>query len=211
MKSVRLSFLASAVILVLSTALPVRAANILTYSGNGYVALGKNQSAPSASAYVPFDGNTNAQEYFFTGNAYQGESVSILVGGFSLTFTAPVGQPFQVGQTYEMPRGGLYITYPNSTPIFSFSGNGNGDNTARALFTILELTGNDAPNNLGLTSFAADFLEIDGGGYAGRQTIGSIRFNSDIPVSVPEASTTATLGLGLSFLAALGRRRQHAH
>lgn len=207
MKLVRLPSLVGTLILILSSAASVRAADILAYSGNGYVALGQNQSAPSATANITFDGDPTAREYFFSGNTSQGETVSIFADGFSLTFTAPVGQPFQIGQTYEMPRGGLYITYPNSTPIFQFWGNGKGDNTAQAFFTILDLEGSDAPNNLGLRSFAADFVEIDGGGYAGRQTIGSIRYNSDIPVAVPEASTAGLFMLGMFGIGLLRNKR----
>jgi len=46
-----------------------------------------------------------------------------------------------------------------------------------------------------LTKFAADFIQFEKFG-PGQFTQGSIRFNSDIPLTVPEPSTFALAALG---------------
>ena len=83
---------------------------------------------------------------------------------------------------------------------FSLTGNGRGDNTLTATFTVLEATYNQSS----LVSFAADFIQYDEG-KADEWEQGSIRFNSSIPV--PEPSTLILAAPGLFGLVFMVRRR----
>jgi len=94
-----------------------------------------------------------------------------------------------------------------SEPGFWFAGNGRGDNEITGYFNVLEISYGP---NYELASFAVDFVQNDENGYLG-QSIGSLRFNSDIPLrgtlSAPEPTTLALLCAALGAITWVTRNR----
>lgn len=191
----------------------------LFYAGDGAVPTALRKG-PAASDTVDFSSDISLVASDTPGTASQGESVSFYFLGpsssgsvFDLSFTAPAGQLLQAGNTYRITEGGLSVTYPLTTALMTFVGNGVSEPIYSGYFKILELTGTLQPDGSGLTSFAADFDVIDGGGtLAGSETIGSIRYHSSIPVpSVPEPTEVLILAGGFVAIQSLDlyrRRRQ---
>jgi hypothetical protein len=107
-----------------------------------------------------------------------------------------------VGPNFSLPVVG---SYPNAVRFpFQYTqtgmvldGDGRGDNTLTGSFQVLEAVFDGSGN---LQKFAADFVQYDEG-FLDRWNIGSIRFNSDIPITpVPEPSTVAPAALGAAAL-----------
>jgi hypothetical protein len=100
------------------------------------------------------------------------------------------------GPNHTLPSVGTYSNaerygFQGNNPGLDFSGDGSGPNTVEGQFQVLEISSN---------SLAIDFLQHDGD-FPQYFTEGSIRVNSDIPITVPEPSTLALLGLvALLFL-----------
>jgi hypothetical protein len=87
--------------------------------------------------------------------------------------------------------------YPFATaghPGLDFSGDGRGNGTLTGFFQVLQADFTSAGN---LSAYAADFTQYDSGNVRAWET-GSIRFNSDIPITfVPEPTTATLLLLGM--------------
>jgi hypothetical protein len=93
------------------------------------------------------------------------------------TYTDAVRFPFQTG----------------TQPGLSFTGNNFGDNTLTGSFNVLDAEFDGSGK---VSSFAADFTQYDEGNTT-RWNQGSIRYNSDIPITpVPEPSTVTLLAIG---------------
>lgn len=96
--------------------------------------------------------------------------------------------------------------FPFQSPVnpgLTFAGNGRGNNTLTGSFKVLDVT---YGVNGTVLSFAADFVQYDEG-MLNRWNVGSIRYNSDIPVaSVPEPSGLVLFGLAAAAVLPIARR-----
>ena len=132
-----------------------------------------------------------------------GNTISVTIlnsggDGWRVDFGAPNKAPLAVGSYPHASRYPFNVTSPG----LAFSGYHRGDNTLSGSFEVREVA---LQPNKKMEKFAADFIQYDE-----RQltawNIGSIRYNSDIPLgSVPEPST---LVLSILALAALPTRRR---
>lgn len=121
-----------------------------------------------------------------------------------LDFAAPSGVPLSVGSYLGATR---WPFQDAEKPGLSFSGNGRGNNRLTGMFNVLEVEYSPAGE---VASFAADFLQYDEG-IESWWNQGSIRYNSDIAISVvPEPASHAVFAMGLIALFALQRRRNAA-
>lgn len=111
-----------------------------------------------------------------------------------LDFAGPYGQELQPGAYLNATR---YPFQNFNVPGLSFYGNGRGDNQDSGYFDVLQATyGSDGS----VLSFAADFLQIDENNTAAWSR-GSFRYNSDVPLTIPEPASIALVGLGLAGIA----------
>jgi len=121
-----------------------------------------------------------------------------------LDFSAPFDAPLAVGTYQGATRWPFQAA---STPGLSFSGNGRGDNTLTGSFNVFEVVYGAGGS---LQSFAADFVQYDEG-LQSWWNVGSVRFNSGVPIAVvPEPSVPLLLTLGAAAVIALTRRRRAA-
>lgn len=125
-------------------------------------------------------------------------------GGFSwgVAFGAPHDQP--------RLSPGLYLGVTSDVapvawgPSLSFSGEGHGATTHDGWFKVIEITW--SPDFSAVESAAIDF--VWGRSNSVLETRGSLRWNSNIPLSpVPEPSGPALVG-GVGYLSLLRRRRR---
>jgi hypothetical protein len=121
-----------------------------------------------------------------------------------LDFSAPHNAPLVVGTYQGATRWPFQAT---TAPGLSFSGNGRGNNTLTGSFNVHEISyGADGT----VLSFAVDFVQYDEG-IQSWWNVGSIRFNSDVPITaVPEPSALLLLSLGAAGVITVARRRRAA-
>lgn len=181
-----------------SAAIPL--ANQLAYGGNGYVAGGKTDTISSLDG---FD---------FTVSLFDRQSLTIYVNDFAsnpdaqdtqffmLMLAAPGNATLQPG-LYE---GATRAPFQGALePGLWFAGNGRGSNQITGEFRILDI----AFDGDRLGSLAVDFVQNEENGYLG-QTVGSLRYQSLVPLSpVPEASAITMTLVALGGIAIIGRRR----
>lgn len=158
---------------------------------------------------------TPDQGFEFTATQNFDNGVSFAVNDFStnpdywathwwyLDFAAPNMDPLTVG-TY---LGATRFPFQSlGEPGLNFSGNGRGNNTLTGQFSVLEA--NYALDG-SILSFAADFKQYDEA-FESWWNVGSIRYNSSIPISpVPEPSTLALLfaGVAVTFIVSRGKEK----
>ena len=115
---------------------------------------------------------------------------------WSLDFAGPMDQPLQVGHYGNATR---YPFQDNSVPGLNFSGNGRGNNELTGYFDVLEVNYDGSGNVL---AFAADFTQYDEN-IQHNWNIGSVRYNSSLPVTVVPEPLSSTLfivgGASLGF------------
>lgn len=159
---------------------------------------------------------TPAMGFDFTASRNFDNGVSFAINDFAtnlnfqatrwwhLDFSAPLDAPLSVGNYARATRWPFQAT---DAPGLNFDGNGRGNNTLTGSFQILEAT--YAASGEVLT-FAADFRQYDEG-VQGWWNMGSIRYNSDIPISpIPEPSTALLLCAGIGVLMPFARRPKKA-
>ncbi|MBL8483972.1 MAG: PEP-CTERM sorting domain-containing protein [Rhodocyclaceae bacterium] len=121
-----------------------------------------------------------------------------------LDFSAPFDAPLAVG----IYQGATRWPFQAATePGLDFSGNGRGNNTLTGSYNVLEVAYGASG---AVESFAADFIQYDEG-FQSWWNVGSIRFNSDVPITgVPEPSAPLLLSFGVAAVVAIARRRKLA-
>jgi len=138
---------------------------------------------------------------------------------FSIERDAPYGDPLRDWWTLELaaPFGDLLTVglYEDATrwpfqaddaPGLTFSGNHRGNNRNLGFFEVLEAT----YDSLGaLESFAVDFTQY-GEQNLDRWIVGQLRYNSEVPLNVPEPGTLLLLFIGLFGLTIASTRTRSA-
>jgi hypothetical protein len=120
-------------------------------------------------------------------------SVNFNLGNGSLAWSLDlVGPNSSLATAGSYPNAERYPFQPPGKPGLALSGNGRGDNELTGSFNVLEAVF-DATGNL--QQYAVDFVQYDEK-VATKWNYGSLRFNSDIPINVPEPSTFALLAIG---------------
>jgi uncharacterized repeat protein (TIGR01451 family) len=120
-------------------------------------------------------------------NYDNGVSFSVDYGSewWYLDFAAPYDQTLVEGVYENATR---FPFQSSSQPGLSFSGSGRGCNTLYGRFEVLEAVYDGSGN---VISFAADF-EQHCGQPSAPPLYGAIRYNSEIPITVPTTTTTST-------------------
>jgi len=189
---------------ILCAASSALGASFLFYTGNGYVAGGNTDTVSSLDGFefLVFP-SSHTQAWFFIDD-FATNPVFQDAQFFSVFLDAPSGSDLHVGD------------YPNATrapfeapgvPGLWFAANGRGDNEITGSFRILDIGFNPAGE---IATLAVDFIQNDENGFLG-QSRGSLRYNSDIPITV--VSEPSTLAVALLLLAAFvyrAPRRRHA-
>ena len=127
-------------------------------------------------------------------------AVTLSGGGYGLTLVEP---------NYSLPTVGYY----DNVTRWPFMGNGagmwftapgRGDNQISGWFDVYEATYNPDGS---VKSFAVNFQQFDET-FTTEWTMGAIRYNSSLPINVPEPSSAALVLLGVTalFLARQWRR-----
>lgn len=185
------------ILFFLAFAFSIRAATVLNFAGQGYIPQNHEWVfTPSANFEIGFHSSIvyqnprNGIEFYTDGQAFNQSWSLILVGAH--------GEDLHVGRYENAQRFGSW-----NNPTMDFYGAGRGLNDAVGWFEILELTWGD---NYRPTVLAVDFYSESFPNASHSKTTGSLRFNSDIPLSpVPEPSS-ALLILG-TLLSLTCRRR----
>ncbi len=125
------------------------------------------------------------------------DSVHLGAGGYELTI---------VGPGLTLPTVGFYANatrwpFMGSGPGMAFTGPGRANNTLTGWFNVLQA---DYDASGQPAAFAVDFLQYDEG-IQSWWNIGSIRYNSTIPIPEPSAVSICAIALMAAFLR--GRRR----
>lgn len=158
------------VITILATTPPVTA---FYYYGAGYV------SEDSSGLYNSANGDTIGASVNYDGG------VSLSINGtndwWDLDFAAPASAPLTTGTYLGAAR---FPFQSSSQPGLSFDGDGCGDNTLTGYFTVLDIVYNGST----VVSFAADFVQYDEGSLTS-WNVGSIRYNSTVPLTLPPPPT----------------------
>lgn len=170
----------------------VSAATILAVQGNGFILNGTEvMSEPTWSAVSrpTFVGETRFWTFLFTGPESQFWGISL-------------GVPHD----QSMITPGLYLGVTDVTPAtwgssLSITGHGQGANTHEGWFHILEWESNPLG---GVTAAAVDFQWGREGSPTG--ITGSMRFNSDRPINVPEPIGVITYSIAFAGLFFLRKR-----
>jgi len=205
--SYRKIFSTLAALMLFALSIPAHAAFILSFdsSPNSWVGQGESRFI------TPDDGYTfNARSNFDNGLS------------FNISRGAPFGDPLRDWWTLDLaaPFENLLTVglYENATrwPFqavdaagLTFSGNHRGNNRNLGFFEVLEATYD--PFGV-IESFAVDFTQYDEQNL-NKWIVGKLRFNSQIPVNVPEPGTMLLLlvGLfGLTIASIRARRKQRA-
>lgn len=176
------------------------AATSLVFTGKGFTTQGKVWSllGTDYTRTTPIDTsvtNMAGVSYFF-----RGEDVDLLrLPWWNIHLAAPAGQILGIGTYSNTVYNGFAV---DGSPSFILSGDGRVDPRMSGTFTVLEIEW--APVGSYATKIAVDFSVSDSTGE--NTAFGSLRYNSDIPVSpVPEPSTSI---LGLLSLALVVRRKR---
>lgn len=175
-------------------------ANQLAYGGNGYVAGGKTDTISSLDG---FD---------FTVSLNDRHSLTIHINDFASNpdfqdtqfFMLMLAAPSNLELKPGLYQGATRAPFQTAQePGLWFAGNGRGSNQITGEFRILDITFDG--DRLG--SLAVDFVQNEENGYLG-QTVGSLRYQSLVPLSpVPEASAITMTLVAAGGLAAVCRRR----
>jgi len=136
-------------------------------------------------------------------NYDNGVSFSIIGANYSRWWYLDFAAPGEVELTPGIFLGATRWPFQDyGSPGLSFSGNGNGNNELTGHFTVLEVSYGGGGV---IQSFAADFTQYDGG-LPNEWNVGSIRYNSLIPI--PEPGTLSLLGsAAFAYLLRLRRLR----
>lgn len=174
----------------------VSAATVLSFYGPGYIAQGKEWIlTPEGGYFIRADENRGFQNprhqlgfYFSSGE---------LRISWDLDFSARGEADLMPGMYLGATRYGW-----DNTPKLDLHGDGRGSNQVLGQFTILEMSWNEDNSP---ATMAVDFIHFSEG-QSTNWTMGSFRYNSDIPLSqVPEPGTVTLL---LLPLLGLTRRRR---
>ncbi|MDR3405971.1 MAG: putative Ig domain-containing protein [Chthoniobacter sp.] len=158
--------------LTFSVASPVTA-SAFYYNGVGYVA----GAGGGSGLDLPVNGSV------FSGSENYDQGVSIAINGpGSTTWEVDTAAPGSVLLTLGSYMGATRFPFQGtSTPGLSWYGNGSGDNQSIGAFNILDI---QYGANSTITSYAADFVQFDELAISSWD-VGSIRYNSSVPVSYP--------------------------
>jgi hypothetical protein len=176
--------------------LATAATTILTFEGPGYVSQNLKYTYPAAgtSAWGSLSGVSFS---FFLYPSYRA----------SIDFYAPAGEQLTAGSYYEDP--GQYLGAALfDEPSFNLINRGKVlSPIPEGWFKVIEIV----VDQYGPKKVAVDFVTYDA---AGKHTAGSLRWNTDIPVTptdkilqMPEVSTTSFLLIGALGLIVCRRRR----
>jgi len=120
---------------------------------------------------------------------------------WNIEMAAPAGTSLDIG---SYPNASRYPFQLPTRPGLTFSGNHRGNNMLSGYFTVLEATFDISGN---LSAFAANFTQYDEM-QSEWWNIGTVRFNSSIPV--PESGTSVSLLLCVSVQMLVRRRSRLA-
>lgn len=172
-------------------------ATVLAFTGKGYITQNKTFLLTESAGYTVqvtngWYPNGGKSEIAFS---FDNFSSAGNTSWWRAVFAAPEGETLVSGKEYlGAVRYPFAETRQSSMDI---SGDGRGSNQVLGSFTILELTW--TPDNQVATA-AVDFLHFTEGN-SEQCTQGSLRYNSDIPVSpIPEPTTPILCLLGLGFV-----------
>lgn len=149
-------------------------------------------------------------------NYDQGVSVSFDDGSYwGFDFAAPTYDPITNTNDGNSLTAGFYdnaTRFPFNSPTIpglSFSGNGRGNNRLGGWFNVLDIA---YEGNGDVLRFAVDFRQFDESeDMIGPSTYGSLRINSDIPITpTPIPSAGFLLGTGLLILLKKNHKRATA-
>jgi hypothetical protein len=173
----------------------LRAADVFFYTSSpkSYIGLGLTETIPINSIAAEHSLESDSGHTTTIDFQFQKSDGAFL----SLDFIGPHSSVVTVGSYSNAARYGFQSP---TQPGFDFSAYGYANGSLTATFQVLEIT---ISNGI-LTNFAADFIQFDYGA-ADEWEMGSIRLNSNIPITVPEPSTITLLVLGA--LGLLVRRR----
>lgn len=165
-------------------------------TGAAMLTITVSSTAPSAATAFYYNGvgyisgggsglDTPANGYTFTAskNYDNGVSVSLqqgTAGEWDIETAAPANALLVLGPYLGATR---FPFQSSNTPGLSWSGNGRGDNQSSGAFNVLDIQYGSGST---ITSFAADFVQFDELSTSG-WNIGSIRYNSTVPISYPAA------------------------
>jgi len=184
------------VLCIALVALPARAETILFYtsSPDSWVGGGETVSVTPSSGFEFFPSRNFDNGVSFAVNDFGTNPDFWARRWWYLDFAAPNDAPLIPGTYLGATR---FPFQDPAVPGLSFSGNGRGNNTLTGQFTVLEARYTAAGDVL---SFAADFIQYDEG-FSSWWNVGSIRFNSDAPIStIPEPSVGLLVLTGLAVL-----------
>jgi hypothetical protein len=152
-----------------------------------------------------------APEYTIRGFKYPDPSgttisVTILKGngdGWRVDFAGPNHEPLAVGSYPNARRYPFNVTRPG----LAFHGFGRGDNTLTGSFEVLDLALETSGQ---VQRFAADFIQFDEG-ISTKWNIGSVRYNSDVPVTIVPEPSAVLLAAATSPILIPRRRKSDSH
>ena len=176
-------------------------ANQLAYSGDGYVAGGKTDTVSSLDGFDFTVSQSDRHSLSFYINDFASNPDFQDTQFFMLMLAAPSNTELQAG----LYQGASRAPFQGAQePGLWFAGNGRGSNQITGEFRILEITFDGDR----LASLAVDFVQNEENGYLG-QTVGSLRYQSMMPLSpVPEASAFTMALIALGGVVTVCRRRE---
>lgn len=169
--------------------------SFLHYSGDSYVAAGliETVSSPEGFTFAPSVYNTRSSIQIEISN-FAIEPDPNLWKYFSLWLTSFPGSELSIGTYTDVGIA------PPEFPGLNFTANHRGIGFAYegSSFRILDIA---FGNNDEVSSLAVDFIQADYNGQLGRDgsTLGSLRYQSNIPLSIPEPTSYALVVLALAL------------